>query len=335
MEQAQARSGALLIDRALEASVLGSYSRIGFVARRSLGLIGALERIDGRACWVTGGSSGLGLETALGLARLGARVRLVVRDAARGDEARRRIERETGASDVRVELCDMSSLASVRALAARVLERDDPVHALIHNAGVLPHERRESVDGIELTFATNVLGPYLLTELLAERLRASAPARVLVVTSAGMYTERLAVDDLQSREGVFAGTTAYARSKRAEMALVQEWAGDFRGSGVVLHAMHPGWSDTPGIRTALPRFSRALGPILRTPEQGADTLLWLASAGEPLATSGRLWLDRRPRSIYRLARTVDSRVERRFLLAECARLAGIDTGSLPEGHPAG
>jgi NAD(P)-dependent dehydrogenase (short-subunit alcohol dehydrogenase family) len=322
------RPGADLIDGALEASVLGSFSRIGFLARRSLGLFGPLERIDGRCCWITGASSGLGLTAARELARLGARVRLVVRDAERGAEAKTRIERESGAPDVRVELCDISSLASVRALATRILERDDPVHVLIHNAGVLPHERRETADGIELTFATNVLGPYLLTELLHERLRASAPARVLFVTSGGMYSERLAVDDLQSQEGRFRGPAVYARTKRAEVAICQEWAETLQGSGIVVHAMHPGWSDSPGIRDALPGFSRAIGPILRTPEQGVDTLVWLASAAQAAATSGLLWLDRRPRPIYRLSRTRDSRVERRFLLAECARLAGLESPAL-------
>jgi dehydrogenase/reductase SDR family protein 12 len=323
--------GADLIDQALEASVLGSFSRIGFLARRSLGLLGPLERIDGRCCWITGGSSGLGLTTAVELARLGGRIRLVVRDAERGAEAQARIERDTGATDVRVEVCDISSIASVRALASRVLERDDPVHVLIHNAGVLPHARRETADGIELSFATNVLGPYLLTELLLGRLRASAPARVLFVTSGGMYTERLAVDDLQSREGPFRGPAVYARSKRAEMAICQEWAGMLRGSGIVVHAMHPGWSDSPGIRDALPGFSRAIGPILRTPEEGVDTLVWLASSSRAAATSGQLWLDRRPRPIHRLARTRDSQVERRFLLAECARLARVTRPALAGG----
>jgi dehydrogenase/reductase SDR family protein 12 len=313
-----------LIDRALEASVIGSFSRIGFVTRRALGLLGPLDdRLDGRTCWVTGGSSGLGLTTAIELARLGATVRIVVRDAARGAEAKARIEAESGSEDVRAETCDMSSLASVRALAARIEASGEPVHVLIHNAGVLPATRSETADGIELTFATNVLGPYLLTELLLDRLRASAPARVLFVTSGGMYTQRLAVDDLQTREGPFAGSAVYSRTKRAEMVLCEEWADRLRGSGIVVHAMHPGWSDSPGIRDALPGFSRLIGPILRTPEEGVDTLVWLASAGEPAATSGQLWLDRRTRPIHRLARTRDSRVERRSLLEQCAGLSGL------------
>jgi NAD(P)-dependent dehydrogenase (short-subunit alcohol dehydrogenase family) len=136
-----------------------------------------------------------------------------------------------------------------------------------------------------------------------------------------MYTQRLAVDDLQSRDGPFDGPAVYARSKRAEMALCLEWADLLRGSGVVVHAMHPGWADSPGIRKALPGFSRALGPLLRTPEEGSDTLVWLASAREPAATSGQLWLDRRPRTLHRLARTRESKVERDYLLATCAGLA--------------
>jgi dehydrogenase/reductase SDR family member 12 len=323
-ETGAALPGAELVDRALEASVIGSFSRIGFGVRRALGLIGPLEdRLDGRTCWITGGSSGLGLTAAIGLARLGAAVRIVVRDAARGAAAKARIEAATGAADVRVETCDISSLASVRALAARVEERDEPVHVLIHNAGVLPATRRETRDGIELAFATNVLGPYLLTELVLGRLRASAPARILFVTSGGMYTQRLAVDDLQTQEGPFSGPAVYSRTKRAEMALCEEWAERLRGTGIVVHAMHPGWSDSPGIRDALPGFSRLIGPILRTPEQGVDTLVWLASAGEPAATSGQLWLDRRARPIHRLARTRDSRVERQSLLDQCARLSGL------------
>jgi dehydrogenase/reductase SDR family protein 12 len=114
----------------------------------------------------------------------------------------------------------------------------------------------------------------------------------------------------------------YSRTKRAEMVLCQEWADRWRGSGVVVHAMHPGWSDSPGIRDALPGFSGVIGPILRTPEEGVDTLVWLASADEPAATSGQLWLDRRPRPLHRLARTRESAVERRFLVDTCARLAG-------------
>jgi NAD(P)-dependent dehydrogenase (short-subunit alcohol dehydrogenase family) len=263
-----------------------------------------------RVCLVTGASGGLGLAAATAMARLGASLRLLVRDPARGEDARRRIAAETGNEDVRCELVDMSLRRSVRACAERLLAGDDPVHVLVHNAGVLPSERRETAEGLELTFATNVLGPHLLTRLLRERLVASAPARVIFVSSGGMYTQGLHVDDLQSRSGPFDGRVAYSRSKRAEVVLAERWAEELAGTGVVVHSMHPGWADTPGIKSSIPAFQRVMRPLLRTPEQGADTIVWLAAAAEPAQTTGRFWCDRQVRATHRLGRTRESAVDR-------------------------
>jgi NAD(P)-dependent dehydrogenase (short-subunit alcohol dehydrogenase family) len=121
---------------------------------------------------------------------------------------------------------------------------------------------------------------------------ASAPARVIFVSSGGMYTSRLDVDDLQSRVGEFDGRTAYARSKRAEVVLAERWAEELAGTGVVVHAMHPGWANTPGIKTSIPAFQRVMRPLLRSPEQGADTIVWLATlpGGGP---SGGFFRDRK------------------------------------------
>ena len=231
----------------------------------------------------------------------------------RGEDARRSIVAETGNEDVRCELVDISLRRSVRACAERLLAGGEPVHVLVHNAGVLPAERRETAEGLELTFATNVLGPHLLTRLLRERLVASAPARVIFVSSGGMYTRRLDVDDLQSREGAFDGRVAYARSKRAEVVLAERWAEELAGTGVVVHAMHPGWADTPGIQSSIPTFRRVMRPLLRTPEQGADTIVWLAAAEEPgrsPAASGAT-ATCAPRT--RLARTRETAEERERL----------------------
>ena len=129
------------------------------------------------------------------------------------------------------------------------------------------------------------------------------PARVLFVSSGGMYTRRLDVDDLQSRRGTYDGRVAYARTKRAEVVLAERWAAALAGTGVVVHAMHPGWADTPGIKSSLPAFQRIMRPLLRTPEQGADTIVWLAAAEEPGRTTGRFWCDRHVRATHRLART--------------------------------
>ncbi|HEY3615082.1 MAG TPA: SDR family NAD(P)-dependent oxidoreductase [Gaiellales bacterium] len=298
------------VDSALDASVIGGFSRIGPLVRGRLEGWQEPPRLDGRVCLVTGGSGGLGLAAGLGLAQLGASLRLLVRDAGRGEEARRRIAAETGNDDVRYELVDMSLRSSVRACAERILAGGEPVHVLVHNAGVLPPERRETGEGLELTFATNVLGPHLLTRLLRDRLVASAPARVLLVSSGGMYLRRLDVGDLQTTARDFDGTDAYSRSKRAEVVLAERWAEELAGTGVVVHSMHPGWADTPGIKQSIPGFQRVMGPLLRTPEQGADTIVWLAAAAEPGETTGRFWCDRHVRTTHRLRRTCETAEER-------------------------
>jgi dehydrogenase/reductase SDR family protein 12 len=299
-----------IVDVALETSVIGGFSRIGPLVRGRVEHWQAPPSLAGRVCLVTGASSGLGLAASTGLARLGASLHLLVRDAGRGEQARRRISTETGNDDVRCELVDMSLRASVRACAERILATGEPVHVLVHNAGVLPAERSETAEGLELTFATNVVGPHLLTRLLRDRLVASAPSRVIFVSSGGMYLRRLDVDDLQSREQPFDGTDAYSRSKRAEVVLAERWAEELAGRGVVVHSMHPGWADTPGIKSSIPTFQRVMGPLLRTPEQGVDTIVWLAAAEAPGAITGRFWCDRHVRATHRLRRTHESAEDR-------------------------
>jgi dehydrogenase/reductase SDR family protein 12 len=312
-----------LLDAALEVSVVGGFSRIGPLMRGRVEHWTEPPSLAGRVCLVTGASAGLGLAASAGMARLGASLRLLVRDPGRGEDARRWIVAETGNEDVRCELVDLSLRRSVRACAERLLARDEPVHVLVHNAGVLPAERRETDEGLELTFATNVLGPHLLTRLLRERLVASAPARVLFVSSGGMYLRRLDVDDLQSRTGEFDGPMVYARSKRAEVVLAERWAQELAGTGVVVHAMHPGWADTPGIKSSIPTFRRFMRPLLRSPEQGADTIVWLAAANAPAEVTGRFWCDRHVRTTHRLARTRESPEQReRLWLALDALAAG-------------
>jgi dehydrogenase/reductase SDR family protein 12 len=299
-----------LVDATLEASVIGGFSRIGPEVRGRVEDWADPPSLAGRVCLITGASGGLGLAASLGMARLGASLRLLVRDAERGEAAVRLIADETGNEDVRCEIVDISLRRSVRACAERLLASGEPVHVVVHNAGVLPAERRETVEGLELTFATNVLGPHLLTRLLRQRLIASAPARVLFVSSGGMYTRRLDADDLQSRVGTFDGRVAYAKSKRAEVVLAERWAAQLAGTGVVVHSMHPGWADTPGIKSSIPTFQRVMRPLLRSAEQGADTIVWLAAADEPAEVTGRFWCDRHERATHRLARTRETGEDR-------------------------
>jgi dehydrogenase/reductase SDR family protein 12 len=314
-----------LLDTALDRTVLVGYSKLGYRLRSRGWRAADLPQMPGKVVLVTGASSGLGLAAAEGFARLGASVWLVVRGRERGDEARRAIVERSGNDDVHVELCDLSKLDSVRAFAGRFTEQAPRLDVLVNNAGVMTQERAVSADGIELTLATNVVGPFLLTNLLTPLLKESAPARIINVSSGGMYTQKIRVDDLQSEHGEFDGAAVYARTKRAQVILTELWGQKLAGTGVVVHAMHPGWSDTPGIQSSLPGFYRATRPLLRTPAEGADTIVWLGAAAEPARASGGFWHDRRTRPTDILSRTKVTEQERESVWAQCAQLADDST----------
>jgi dehydrogenase/reductase SDR family protein 12 len=288
-----------------------------------------LRPMGGKVVLVTGATSGLGLAAAEGFARLGASVRLLVRSEERGERARAEIIGQSGNSDVGVSLCDLSDLDAVRRFAERFSAQTPRLDVLVNNAGALAGERTLSVDGIELTFATNVLGPFLLTNLLVPLLEKSKPARIVNVSSGGMYTQRIHLDDLQMAHEDFDGPTAYARSKRAQVILTELWAERLRGTGVVVHAMHPGWADTPGLKSSLPRFYGLTKRLLRTPEEGADTIVWLGAAPEPARSSGGFWHDRRARPTHRVPWTRQTPQDRERLWAECERLSGWHETSTP------
>ena len=325
----------VLIDGALEATVVLSFTDIGPMIRRRLFDWEDLgtRRMDGRVALVTGATSGLGLATAQQLAAMGCAVRLLVRDGTRGARAEAEIVRRTPGADVGVYLADMSDLGSVRAAVAKILEEEPRLDVLVNNAGGLLPGRRESVDGSEMTFATRTLGPFVLTNGLAPLLERTASiagrARVINVASGGMYLQGLHIDDLQMQGEPYRGSVAYARAKRALVVLTELWARRWRDRGIVVHAMHPGWADTPGIESGLPRFRQIVGARLRTTEEGADTIVWLAASDEGARTTGRFWLDRRPRPTrYLLGQRVTPRDAERLWDA-CERLT--DEAREPEG----
>jgi len=288
-------------DALLEASVVGSFSRIGISVRsRLLPEFTADIRppAGGRVALVTGATSGLGRATACDLARRGWMVHFLARNDRRAADAQREISQAAGGSQVSYGLADMEDLESVRAFARDFLAGHDRLDVLIQASGAIYPRFGVTKAGIERTVAGQVVAPFALTEMLLPALRAAAPARVITVSSGGMYTQRLDPSALEMPPSAYRGVTAYARAKRAQVALSREWARRTDPAQVAFHAMHPGWAATPGITASLPGFSRVMGPLLRSAGQGADTIVWLATADPAVLGSGRFWLDRRPRAEY-------------------------------------
>lgn len=310
-----------IADTLLDRSLIG-YGNVGFLVRRRWWPPDAAPgALDGKTALVTGAKTGLGKATAIGLARLGAHVRLVVRGHTEGEAAAAEIRRAAPGSRITVDECDVALMADVRRYAAGI---DAPVHVLVHNAGVMPRQRQETPEGHESMLATHVLGPHLLTTLLQPALTTEGPATVVFVSSGGMYGQRLSLDDLQYRRQPYRPTVGYARTKRMQVILADTWSGHLQGTRAAVYSAHPGWADTPGVARWLPRFRSLTRPLLRTPEQGADTVVWLA-ATRPEHGRGRFWHDRAPRPAHYTRRTRENADERAALWNACQRLTGLDT----------
>lgn len=288
------------LDDVLEATVVGSFTRPGYAIRSRY--FEPLASLEGQTVVITGGTSGIGLAAASQVTALGGRVVIVGRDRVRLDDAATAI-RSTAGGEVVALGADLSRLDAVRDLAATVAALDGTLDVLVNNVSVLAPERSVTGDGIELTLATNLVGPFLLTNELIPRLAADTPGRIVTVSSGGMYTQALAVDGLEMTDDGYRGAVAYARTKRAQVVLTELWADRLGHTGVVAHSMHPGWVDTPGLEASLPGFRTVLRPLLRNADEGADTIVYLAAGEEPGRRSGLFWHDRRPRPTHRLSRT--------------------------------
>lgn len=324
------------VDAVLDALVVPGYSRLGVIARAHWWP--ADPRPFGRPVdvLVTGASSGLGAAAAKGLAGLGARVHLVGRSAARLEAAAAGIRSAVPDADLVIREADIADLGAVRRLAEAVAADGDTLHALVHCAGVLPARPTFTAEGNELTFATHVLGPFLLTWHLRPLLAADADGRVVFVSSGGMYSAALA-DDWDSGIGEYSGVRAYARTKRMQVTLAELLAAELdRPADPVVHSMHPGWAATPGVSDSLPGFDRLARPILRSAHQGADTIVWLAAADPPAGSTGRFWHDRRVRRTHYLPWQQDDPEVRRRLWRTCVRRTGVeppDRSAGPVGLP--
>jgi NAD(P)-dependent dehydrogenase (short-subunit alcohol dehydrogenase family) len=251
----------------------------------------------GRVCMVTGASSGLGKATVLGLARLGVQVVMVCRDEARGEAARQDIIKQSNNTNVELLVADLSSMAEVYALVETFRQRFDRLHVLINNAGVYLRERQVTKDGFEQTFAVNYLAPFLLTNLLLELLKASAPARIINVAGAYHRQGQLHFDDLQLTQG-YTGARANNQSQLARVLFTYELARRLKGTGVTANCLHPGSVRTDIMRD-MPKTVQFLArtvfrPLFVSPEQGATTILYLASSPEVEAITEKYFVSKRP-----------------------------------------
>lgn len=273
-----------------------SFGQPGFAARRATFSDPNLDvDLRGLRYVVTGATSGIGRATALGLLERGAMVGVLARP---GDKTQTfRVEAERLAPGrLHVWTCDLSDLDATAAAAADIAARWEAIDGLALNAGALLDQRHLTPQGHETSYAVHVVTPTRLLETLrpalAEAARRRGESRVVWVSSAGMLLEAIDPDDLGWTERPWDGTRAYAQAKRVQVVLAERFADELAADGIRVDAMHPGWADTPGVERSLPRFRKVLGHLLRSPEAGADTLLWLLVTHEDRGETGGFFFDR-------------------------------------------
>ena len=294
-------------------SALRTFTRHGYVTGRKV-WAPMSERMEGRHVVLTGANSGIGLAAAIDLASAGASLTLVVRDGAKAAQTAKSIKEATGRTDIEFEFGDLSLLKDTDALIDRLLAKGDTIDVLINNAGALFNDHTMTSEGLEKSYALLLLSPWRLCERLLPLLKNhDETARIINVVSGGMYAERLNLKRLNMTSDGYRGARAYAQCKRALSIMTEVWAERWQDHNIVVNAMHPGWSDTPGVQKSLPLFRRLTRLVLRSHAEGADTVVWMARSNQAALSTGKLFLDREPRSTYLLGNNVESQEDRKAL----------------------
>ncbi len=268
--------------------------------------------MNDKICLVTGANSGIGKVTAKVLAAGGATVILVCRNREKGEAARAEIVRETRNENTRLMIADFSDLNQIKRLAAEVRAKYSRLHTLVNNAGAYNGKRTLTVDGYETTFAVNHLGYFLLTVELIDLLKSSAPARIVNVASEAQRNSHIDFDDLNLENG-YTGWKSYAQSKLANVLFTYQLARRLEGTGVTANCMHPGFVGTNifnNVRGVGGALVRLITPFMRTPEKGADTIIWLASSPDVEGITGKYFIDRQERTSNR--ESYDSKIAERL-----------------------
>lgn len=292
----------------------------------------------GKSVLITGGSAGIGKATALGLAALGARVAITGRDLARAEVAAVEIRTATGNPDIEAFGADLSSQAEVRRLAAEVLDAYPRLDVLVNNVGGYWASRHVTADGLEHTFALNHLAAFLLTELLLDRLKASAPARIVTVSSNAQSLGTIDFEDLQG-ERRYSGQDAYNQSKLAGVMFTFELARRLAGTGVTANVLHPGVVNSSFGAEDPSRIFRFLVPLwrpfMKTPQQGAATSIHLASSSEVEGVTGMYFANGRPRTANKASHDVAVAAHLWQVSARLVGLDGVSAGQVGQGASTG
>lgn len=311
-------------DSFLDATLLG-FTKLGPSAR-GINVAEEFPEVAGRHVMVTGATGGIGRAAALRLASNGAIVHAVGRSREKLDTLK------SGADGtVLTHRADLSSMEAIRELTDAFLADGYALDGIVNNVGVMTHERVTTDEGFELTYAVNLLGQYVLTSNLIPVLVSAAPSRVVMVSSGGMYSQPLTVANMQSAEGTYEGTAAYARTKRGQVELALHWSRSLVDHDIRVNSMHPGWVDTEGVRSALPTFRKVTRPLLRDADQGADSIVWLIAAQDADTLTGQFVHDRSPRPTHRGKRTrTDSATDDDFVAMLAADAAPFITSIAEE-----
>ncbi|NWI88218.1 DHR12 reductase, partial [Pitta sordida] len=258
--------------------------------------------VAGRSFLVTGANSGIGKAAAKEIARRGGTVHLLCRNAERSEVAKEEIVTETGNKNIFLHIVDISDPKEIWKFVEK-FQNEHKLNVLVNNAGCMVNNREVTEEGLEKNFATNTLGTYILTTALLPLLEKEADSRVITVSSGGMLVQKLDISNSQSENGTFDGTLVYAQNKRQQVVMTEQWAKAHRN--IHFSVMHPGWADTPAVRSSMPDFYERMKNSLRTEAQGADTVVWLAVSPEaPKLPSGLFFQDRQPVATHLpLART--------------------------------
>ena len=291
------------LDRALDWMVFPGYDATGYHLRKmSWDEKDTDVDLKGKRALVTGANQGIGRAVTEALMHRGAHVHMICRNANRGRSALNEFLSAGLAGSAELHVLDISESGPLMEFLNWFRQEHSVLDILVNNAGVLLDQRQTSADGLEMTFAVNIRAPFLITETLFLLLNRAADARVINVSSGGMYLAPIQFDDLLWEKRPFDGVMAYAETKRGENLLTVKWAELWKDTNIKVNSMHPGWADTQSVKDSLPIFRAITAPFLRSPEQGADTIVYLACKPD-LQASGKFYCDREIRPIDRMKKT--------------------------------